>query len=135
MEEFGFYECTVQNTIVGEMYNTSHEVELIARGPPFPPYNLTVKSQTSVSVSLSWQPGFDGGYEDTTFILTYRPENSSEKVEHDAIQGIVNSIQVKQLESFTNYAFVLIATNSHNQMSNSSPASVIGMTHREYKTI
>ena len=125
----------MQNTIVGEMYNTSHEIELIPRGPPFPPYNLTLKSHTSVSVSLSWQPGFDGGYEETKFILTYRPENSSEKVEHDAIQGLENNIQVNPLESSTNYAFVLIATNSHNHMSNNSPASVIGMTHRKYKTI
>ena len=70
--DFGEYRCDVQNTILGKPYTTTFHIELKQRGPPDPPHNVTVLSRTSVSVTLSWIPGYNGGYNDTRLQVSYQ---------------------------------------------------------------
>ncbi|KAK3577322.1 hypothetical protein CHS0354_008417 [Potamilus streckersoni] len=56
--DLGEYSCTVNNSI-GQ---TTKKIQLSLKSTPDPPINLSKLSQTWESVKLYWEPGFDGGY-------------------------------------------------------------------------
>ena len=40
-------------------------------GPPEPPRNLEISHVGADFFAVSWEPGFDGGHQETTFVLEY----------------------------------------------------------------
>ena len=40
----------------------SHDLVVLKPGKPEAPYNIDLVATTDHSVTLSWRPGFDGGY-------------------------------------------------------------------------
>lgn len=59
--DYGGYECMAHNSLGDE----THQVRLEVKSVPEPPNGLKVVNSTHDSVTLSWIPGFDGGYEQT----------------------------------------------------------------------
>jgi hypothetical protein len=58
VSDYGSYECIAHNSLGDE----THQVNLIVKSTPEPPLSLHVVNFTHDSVTLSWSPGFDGGY-------------------------------------------------------------------------
>ncbi|KAL3885257.1 hypothetical protein ACJMK2_025345 [Sinanodonta woodiana] len=58
LSDLGEYSCTVNNSI-GQ---STKKIQLSLKSTPDPPINLSTLSHTWESVILSWEPGFDGGY-------------------------------------------------------------------------
>ena len=66
-EDFGFYTCTATNTFLSTEFLASFQVQLQLRGPPAQPTDLTVLASTSVSVTLGWTCGHNGGDDNMWF--------------------------------------------------------------------
>ena len=129
LDQFGTYTCIVTNTINNREETRSFEIMLIERGPPETPTELSVTSTTSISVTLTWLPGFNGGYEDTTFSLKYRRQGSTSTwVVVDNLAGDLQSYTLSTLDSNTQYEFRLHSTNSHKGGSDSEAVNVTAQT-------
>ncbi|KAJ9597409.1 hypothetical protein L9F63_011730, partial [Diploptera punctata] len=57
--DYGTLSCWAQNSIGPQ--TTPCVFQVVAAGKPFPVRNCTLSNQTSNSVEVSCQPGFDGG--------------------------------------------------------------------------
>ncbi|XP_060598567.1 nephrin-like [Ruditapes philippinarum] len=68
-QDFGLYKVNVENSV--GMY--IHFYELKATDKPEPPrdFRLMKDTITDASVTLSWRPGFNGGFQQT-FVIIYR---------------------------------------------------------------
>ena len=129
MDQLGTYTCIVTNMINNIEETRSFEIMLKARGPPETPTELSVTSTTSISVTLTWLPGFNGGYEDTTFSLSYRRQDSTSSwAVVDDLDGDLESYTLSTLDSNTQYEFRLFSTNSHNGGSESGTVNVTAQT-------
>ena len=60
-ENFGRYHCLAMNELMGANHTVSFDIELRTLGPPGQPTNTTVEASTSVSVTLGWTCGHNGG--------------------------------------------------------------------------
>ena len=56
--DYGSYKCVATNSLGSD----EHAVVLDVKSHPDPPVDLQALGVTYKSVSLSWQPGFDGGF-------------------------------------------------------------------------
>ncbi|CAF0846546.1 unnamed protein product [Rotaria sp. Silwood1] len=56
--DYGFYSCNASN----KLGKNSTTIQLRSKGVPETPTNVTITSLTYSSISLKWQPGFDGGW-------------------------------------------------------------------------
>ena len=129
MEQFGTYTCFVTNRINTIEETRSFEIMLKVRGPPETPTELSVTSTTSISVTLTWLPGFNGGYEDTTLSLRYRRQGSTSSwAVVDDLAGDLESYTLSTLDRNTQYEFRLFSTNSHNGGSDSGTVKVTAQT-------
>ena len=129
LEQFGTYNCIVTNTINNIEETRSFQIMLKERGPPETPTELTVTSTTSISVTLTWLPGFNGGYKDTTFSLRYKRQGSTSSWRVlDKLRGDLQSYTLSTLDSNTQYEFRLFSTNSHNGGSDSEAVNITAQT-------
>ncbi|PAA74021.1 hypothetical protein BOX15_Mlig000261g4 [Macrostomum lignano] len=117
----GRFTCVARNAL-GE---ARHSVDVVPRGPPDPPTNLRMLSPPNWDrVSLSWQPGFDGGLQASMWLrCTPPPEGRSAdepiRIEHDSSLRTV-AANLTNLLPATNYSVVVFARNQLGSGSNSA---------------
>ena len=127
--DFGEYRCDVQNTILGKPYTATFQIEVKQRGPPDPPHNVAVLSKTSVSVTLSWIPGYNGGYNDTRLHVSYQASGNDNTYLTQVIDGTRSYLTVDILQSSSVYEFTLTARNSHDGGSESDQTQITVRTN------
>jgi len=88
-DDYGEYKCKASNT----MGNGSTIIVLQERGAPSPPSKLTVLESGMSSLTLKWESGFDGGYDDTKFVVNAMDENSFRDVECQSSPCNVTGLQ------------------------------------------
>ncbi|XP_040567753.1 nephrin isoform X1 [Lepeophtheirus salmonis] len=107
------YYSTIFRCIASNKFGEDiHTVELVPRGKPDPPINVRFLASNHNSVTLTWDPGFDGGYNQTYFV-TVIEERTGNIVGHllnvNNIQGNVTTII--GLRPRTPYSFKITAKN------------------------
>ena len=120
-EHFGEYTCTAVNNILGSEYSAHFYIYLAQRGPPGAPTDLTVEASTSVSVTLGWTCGHNGGDDNMWFELYIRQAGGEYEVfDHnipaDCTRGERNrpDYRVDDLQRGTNYEFEVRAGNEND---------------------
>jgi echinoid len=66
--DYGEYTCTARNA----MGHLETNIRLQPKGSPEKPNSLIAVASTHNSVTLQWDPGFDGGLVDTKYFVSYR---------------------------------------------------------------
>lgn len=66
--DYGEYTCNARNTM-GRLRTT---IRLQPKGSPEKPSSLQAVATSHNSVTLQWEPGFDGGLQDTKYFVSYR---------------------------------------------------------------
>jgi echinoid protein len=66
--DYGEYKCSARNSM-GRLHTP---IRLQPKGPPERPKALSSVSTTHNTVTLQWEPGFDGGLQDTKYFVSYR---------------------------------------------------------------
>uniref|UniRef100_A0A182UDW7 Fibronectin type-III domain-containing protein n=1 Tax=Anopheles melas TaxID=34690 RepID=A0A182UDW7_9DIPT len=103
--DYGDYECRAKN----ELGSGSGTGRLDVRSAPDTPATLTVLNVTHDSVTLGWEPGFDGGHR-ASYRIRYR-EATSERYRYEDGPPNAHQITVDGLRSNTLYLFSIMATN------------------------
>lgn len=67
-KDYGDYVCRVSN----QLDTTRAKITLQQKGPPEKPVNLQASEIGPNYVTLSWDPGFDGGLSNTKYFVLYR---------------------------------------------------------------
>ncbi|XP_023031190.1 titin [Drosophila willistoni] len=123
--DYGEYTCRVVNSLD----TIRAPIRLQQKGPPEKPTNLRTVDVGHNYVSLSWDPGFDGGLSKTKFFVSYRrvampreeqlipdcatfANSNSDWVEVDCQRDI--PCKVTSLEQHQSYAFKVKALNPKN---------------------
>nr|XP_014294021.2 nephrin isoform X3 [Halyomorpha halys] len=104
--DYGRYECIARNYL-GFSTNT---VVLALTNAPDPPSNLQVYNVSHDSLTLGWEPGFDGGLP-ASYRLRYRPVNIPGATYKYEDTGNVTKYMVTGLELGTEYVFSIQALN------------------------
>merc|ERR1719471_2576963 len=117
--DYGKYECAARNT-QGVSYQI---VTLDTPSRPDAPHNLLISATSSDSVSLRWQPGFDGGSKQV-YRVKYYPETSISLYSQGRVIFVdpINdtSFTVTGLKSSTKYKFSIQALNEIGESEYSS---------------
>lgn len=133
--DYGEYTCRVANTLD----TIRAPIRLQQKGPPEKPTNLRATEVGHNYVSLSWDPGFDGGLSKTKFFVSYRrvampreeqlipdcatlANSNSAWVEVDCQRDI--PCKVTALEQHQSYAFKVKALNPKSDSPYSSEIMV-----------
>lgn len=67
-QDYGEYLCRVVNSLE----TIRAPIRLQPKGSPDKPNNLRADDSTSNSITLNWDPGFDGGLANTKYFVSYR---------------------------------------------------------------
>jgi len=133
--DYGEYTCRVANTLD----TIRAPIRLQQKGPPEKPTNLRATEVGHNYVSLSWDPGFDGGLSKTKFFVSYRPvamPREEQLIPYCATVGSSNSewtevdcqrdipCKVTSLEQHKSYAFKVKALNPKSDSPYSSEIMV-----------
>lgn len=105
MKDYGPYGCEATN-IWG---SSKHQVILVVTSKPDPPIGLKVLSTTYNSVILSWQPGFDGGFQQR-FRIRWQ-KSKSEGYQFVEVNQPEPQYEVSPLDMDTVYTFNIMAFN------------------------
>ncbi|XP_073256452.1 uncharacterized protein [Porites lutea] len=109
--------------------NDTQQYIIRERGPPDPPQDVKVVSFTvpdseTVSVNVSWTPGYSGGY-DQQFSIHYRKKGSGSDFTEEFIGPSPNNMHtVQQLSPNTEYEFMMQASNQRGNSPTSPSAQV-----------
>ncbi|XP_035898919.1 nephrin-like isoform X2 [Anopheles stephensi] len=103
--DYGEYECRARN----DLGSGSGIGRLDVKSAPDPPTTLTVLNVTHDSVTLGWEPGFDGGHR-ASYRIRYR-EASSERYRYEDGPPNGRQLTVTGLRSNTLYLFSAMAAN------------------------
>ena len=86
--------------------------------------SFTVPGSETVSVNVSWTPGYSGGY-DQQFSIHYRKKGSGSDFTEEFIGPSPNNMHtVQQLSPNTEYEFMMQASNQRGNSPNSPSAQV-----------
>jgi hypothetical protein len=108
LRDYGHYGCAASN-----MWGTSqHQVILSATSKPDPPQRLRVLSSTYNSVILTWQPGFNGGFQQY-FRIRLQRVGSEGFLFVDVFPHLpaATAFEVSDLQMDTAYSFSIMAFN------------------------
>ena len=131
-DNFGRYNCIAINQLMGANHTVSFEIDLRTPGPPGQPANTTVEASTSVSVTLGWTCGHNGGDDYMWFELyicnttTGEFEVYDENIPADCSIGERNvpDYRVDGLESETEHIFRIDSVNRFGTDVIASPLNV-----------
>ncbi|KAL3885782.1 hypothetical protein ACJMK2_025820 [Sinanodonta woodiana] len=107
-EDYGVYVCIVGNS----KGNDSYEIVFDGTDKPDPPYNIRFVNATHDSITIAWDPGFDGGLVQA-YTVRYKPVSGSHGyVQIDVIPPGSTLFTVRGLELGTEYEFTVKAFNT-----------------------
>ncbi|KAG1679578.1 Protein turtle [Nymphon striatum] len=104
-EDYGLYECVVENDVATLLTSTMLIVEDTS---PHAPKNLTVIPDT-FSARVSWLPAYDGGHQQS-YTVWYSKEGS-DKWKQIKIPGQRTEIELHPLQQYTKYFFKVQSAN------------------------
>lgn len=105
-KDYGSYECIARN----ELSDERHTIRLDVTSAPEPPVGFHVVNFTHDSVTLSWIPGFDGGYEQSYKVRYIRVGSDNARFV-EVFPKNITVFTVTQLALGTEYAFSISAQN------------------------
>ncbi|GIY93158.1 hemicentin-2 [Caerostris extrusa] len=105
-EDYGEYTCRASNQ-VGDDKKTI--IKLVRKGPPERPTHLELIEVSSDKVTLRWQEGFNGGFANTEFLVTYLNTETGRQMNESCRSQ--NICQVTGLSANTEYHFKVLAVN------------------------
>jgi len=106
-EDYGDYLCRSWNNVGDDDEKTI--IKLVKKSAPDTPMQLEFIEVLSDSVTLRWMEGFNGGFSNTEFIVTYSPDNS-DRWRNESCRSI-NPCKITGLESRKEYRFKVLAVN------------------------
>lgn len=105
-KDYGGYDCVARNELADER----HTVQLDVTSVPEPPLGFHVVNFTHDSVTLTWIPGFDGGYEQS-YKIRWVLVGSDNARYVDVYPRNTTVFTVTQLALGTEYSFSVAAYN------------------------
>ncbi|GFW85932.1 hemicentin-1 [Trichonephila clavipes] len=105
-EDYGEYTCRASNQ-VGDDKKTI--IRLVRKGPPEKPTHLELIEVSSDKVTLRWQEGFNGGFANTEFLVTYLNTETGRQMNESC--RAQNLCQITGLSANTEYHFKVLAVN------------------------
>ena len=127
----GNYTCTAINEILGATYHEEFGMELKLPGVPGQVTNLIVEASTSVSVTLGWTCGHNGGDDNMWFELYISKDGGEYEVYDDNIPADCSigdrnrpDYRVRGLDSETEYTFEVKSSNSLGRQTAIVPTTV-----------
>ncbi|XP_054719999.1 roundabout homolog 1-like isoform X2 [Uloborus diversus] len=123
-EDYGEYTCRASNQ-VGDDKKTI--IRLVRKGPPEKPTLLELIEVSSDKVTLRWQEGFNGGFSNTEFLVTYLNTETGRQMNESC--RTQNLCQITGLSANTEYHFKVLAVNSrgYSQYSDEMPVTTKDM--------
>ncbi|XP_035289213.1 protein turtle homolog B isoform X4 [Anguilla anguilla] len=110
-EDHGEWECVATNVATSITASTHL---LVIGTSPHPPTNVHVSASTTLA-NVSWEPGYDGGYEQTFSVWYGHVVKRAQLGPHDwlstPVTGTQNWLLVQGLEPETAYQFSVLAQN------------------------
>ncbi|XP_063704148.1 nephrin isoform X1 [Culicoides brevitarsis] len=103
--DYGDYDCVAKN----DLGQTNETINLKVTSPPDPPLELNILNVTHDSVTVGWNPGFDGGLR-ATYRVRYREANTEHYKYEDAIPNTFK-LTIGGLKMNTLYLFSIQAIN------------------------
>lgn len=121
--DYGDYACKMWNA-EGEI---AAAVRLQSTSAPEKPTNLRVVQAGYDSLTLEWDEGFNGGFENTIYTVLYWPAGSDASGGHEDDCQYSNPCVIRRLEQLQSYTFQVRAENTKGKSptSNSLTASTI----------
>lgn len=116
-DDYGDYTCKGENT----MGDHKTIIKLQPKGPPEAPLDLHLVSKGTDNLEIGWEEGFDGGIEDTNFMVVYESEGVSER-EHNCQTR--NPCLIHNLMEQTLYNVRILAYNTKGKSMYSMPLHV-----------
>lgn len=104
--DYGDYTCRAWNSVANDDKKTN--IKLVEKSPPEEPKQLEVVEILSDSVNLRWTEGFNGGFANTEFIVSYSGDGHRWK--NESCRSI-NPCKIIGLESRKEYVFKVLAIN------------------------
>ncbi len=118
---YGDYTCRARN----EIGPTKTKIRLQPRGKPENPVSVEPVAAGYNFVTLSWQEGFNGGYDETKFTVQYRRQGGGGGKPKYAECGFRNPCNLTGLEQHTQYYVRVMASNIKGESKWSPEAAVI----------
>lgn len=119
-ESYGDYVCRAMNGLGSKRTI----IKLQPKGKPESPENLKVDTSSHDSLTLSFLPGFDGGFLNTKYIVEYRHGNELNSHFHDC--GHYSKCNITMLQQNSPYLLKVKALNDRGE-SKYSP-EIVAMT-------
>ncbi|XP_052267609.1 uncharacterized protein LOC127869263 isoform X2 [Dreissena polymorpha] len=125
-EDFGVYRVNVSNNFSRNIADILSETfYLVASSKPDKPFNIHVlnESITTHSMSVAWEPGFDGGHEQH-FIVMYKEQIEPDwnRIEVNASSVYVSNIT--NLRAALMYTIKMVAVNIIGESEETEPIGV-----------
>ena len=105
-EDYGWYGCIAHN----ELDDDTHDVKLDVTSAPDTPLGFRVVNFTDHAVTLTWDPAFDGGFQQFYKIL-YVDEATESRRYIDVFPENVTTFTVTPLERGRMYSFRIMSSN------------------------
>ena len=113
--DYGDYTCKTWNS-EGE---NAAAVRLQQTGPPEQPTNLRLVHAGYDSMTLEWDQGFNGGFDNTIYTILYSSESVGGQQEDDC--QYANPCVIRNLDQLHSYSFQVRAENTKGQSAASNP--------------
>ena len=103
--DYGDYTCRAINSVADDDEKTI--IKLVKKSSPETPMQLEMVEVLSDSVILRWIEGFNGGFANTEYVVTY---NDGERWRNESCRSL-NPCKITGLESRREYQFRVLAVN------------------------
>ena len=103
--DYGDYTCRAINSVADDDEKTI--IKLVKKSAPEMPMQLEMVEVLSDSVILRWAEGFNGGFANTEYVVTY---NDGERWRNESCRSL-NPCKITGLESRREYQFRVLAVN------------------------
>jgi len=115
---YGEYTCRALNTVGAQRT----KIVMQRKGPPEPPTNVAATDVGADFAMLEWSPGFDGGHQDTFYIVEYTRDIDSVMDTGQCQTGA--GCNVTGLQQHSSYTIRVRAKNNAGESSWSDPVNI-----------
>lgn len=110
-QDYGEYLCRVVNSLE----TIRAPIRLQPKGSPDKPSNLRADDSSSNSMTLNWDPGFDGGLANTKYFVSYRKVAAphDDQVLPDCETNVITSTDWMEFDCHQNVPCVISSLDQH----------------------